>query len=620
MTTLIADIEGNGLLNTVDKIWIVSIGDADTGKIQSYYDGSPHGSVEVGIERLQEADRTVWHHGLGFDIPCIQLVLGKTIDWSRVVDTLILSKLENPDRKGVKPHALESWGHRVGVHKVPDLDWTKWDPGMISRCETDVLITARVYDKLKYLLAKQPDAVALEHGVAWETTQMIHRGMRLDVPYTQKLLGEFLDEIQVKRADLQQIFPPILVSAKASEPVKTLKVVNKNHALHGKLDPGQPYCPVVVQEFNPGSREQAVARFQKKYAWEPTVFTDAGNPKLNKDVLNELTFPEAEPLLEYFDLDKKIGQINSAIKKDGSGGGWLHHLRNNGRVHAGLNPLGTVTGRPSCSSPNVQQVSKKDKRMRKCWKPTEGRVMVGVDASGLELRCLSHYLARYDDGAYMKTLLEADIHTTIMEMWGFHLRDQTKRGEYGWLYGAGDPKLGLIATQDAAEAKLPCRVPGDTLKQKGAWMRSTLLTGLTGLDQLIDEVKRRAATKCIRGLDGRNLWIRSDHSALNTLLQSAGIIIVKKAIEMMPQALAEAGYNQGVTDFSYDAEWYKDPNIDAACVMWVHDEVQLESRPEIAEDVGRIVGECMTEAGKFFSFRCPVDYEVKVGNDWAETH
>jgi DNA polymerase-1 len=626
MVTLAADLEGDGLLDTIEKIWVCSIADVEDRVVTAYYEGGPAGGLEVAIARLKAADRTIWHHGLGYDLLAIKAVLGETLDWTKVIDTLVLSKLDNPVRTGIKAHSLASWGHRVGVHKLPDLDWKVWSPGLIDRCNSDVTITLRVWDALKHMLDTQPTAVALEHGCAWETAQIVHRGMALDVECAQNLLSEFLEENEQCTAALKKLFPPIFVSPQPGKPVKELKIINKNHPLRGMLDPGVEFCPVELQEFNPGSRQQVAERLITKYGWRPTEFTDMGSPKINADVLEDLPYPEAAPLKEYFTVDKKIGQLNSPIKKDGSGGGWLHHVRPSGRVHAGLNPIGAITRRPSCSSPNVQQVNKKDLRMRQCWVATPGWRMVGVDAAGLELRGLAHYMVPYDNGAYMETLLEGDIHTEVQHLWGFYSRDQVKRGEYGWLYGAGDLKLGLIFMQDAALAGKPANFgplgipPTKDLAVIGARMRKTLQDRIQGVSSLIADVKARSKQGWLKALDGGILQVRSEHAALNLLIQSAGILIVKKAMVLVPAALEAAGMRICVPDYGPKKRWAGRDDFDVACVMWVHDELQFEVRPGLEDQVGQIVSDCITQAAIDLGFRCPIHGTFKAGDNWAETH
>jgi DNA polymerase-1 len=260
--------------------------------------------------------------------------------------------------------------------------------------------------------------------------------------------------------------------------------------------------------------------------------------------------------------------------------------------------------------------------MRRAWVPGPGKVLVGVDAEGLELRCLAHYLARTDGGAYGRMLIDGDksdatdCHSLTQRLVGLYSRDNAKTLMYAWLYGSGDKNLGSIITRDAVEANRPINYShlGITLKGKkvpalgtlGKAARSALQNGVDGLGKFAEGVKRQAKyTGKLKALDGRTLWIRSPHSALNFLLQSAGIIVMKQAIATATPALEAMGLVE---------------DVDFALVMWVHDEVQYEAAPEHADMVGDILAAQIVNAGPTLGFRCPLAGSKDIGASWAETH
>jgi DNA polymerase I-like protein with 3'-5' exonuclease and polymerase domains len=196
-------------------------------------------------------------------------------------------------------------------------------------------------------------------------------------------------------------------------------------------------------------------------------------------------------------------------------------------------------------------------------------------------------------------------------------RNNTKRAEYAMIYGGGNAKLGIIAYQNAYEtgaeinysalglaASARGRRPSNSAVGKA--MREAIEQGITGFGSLVNDVKTRSRkTGKLRGIDGRTLWVRSDHSALNLILQSAGIIIIKKAMQLAPSALAAAGLVE---------------DEDFGLVIWPYDELQYEVRPEVAERVGEVVADCITAAGEQLNFRCPLAGSYNVGPTWAETH
>jgi DNA polymerase-1 len=331
---------------------------------------------------------------------------------------------------------------------------------MERRCNNDVVTGEAIYLKLKPMYEIMPDAVRTEHAVAWEVAKMVRKGIRLDVPYAIELAKKFRGVLEEINRELQPVFPPILVSAKPSKPERSLKVVNRNHPLSGLLDPGAPYCPLVVQEFNPASTQQVAYRLKAKYDWKPTAFTPGGAPEVSETTLSGLEYPEAAVFLKYLKASKNLAYVDGKPKNNWEGGGWLHHEKN-GRVHPSLNPTGTISHRPSCSKPNLQQVPTLAE-LRRAFIAAQGRKLVGVDAEGLEMRMLGHYLARHDGGAFAREVVDGDIHTKIMQLVGWDLVDDpavikkvcrynTKSMEYAIIYGAGNPKLGQMAWDNARE-------------------------------------------------------------------------------------------------------------------------------------------------------------------------
>ena len=317
------------------------------------------------------------------------------------------------------------------------------------------------------------------------------------------------------------------------------------------------------------------------------LFTNQGKPKVDEAVLKGLDYPEAALMVEYLTLTKRLGQVADGKES------WIN-LEKDGRIYGRVNPCGAVTSRCTHSGPNVAQVpgvgAPWGVRCRSLFTVPTGFKLVGVDASGLELRCLAHYTYPFDGGKYAKEILEGDIHTANQKAAGLPTRDQAKTFIYALCYGAGDAKIGKILNGG---------------RKEGREMKKMFFSRLPALKKVMDGIQYRLNTQdYLTGIDGRKLRIRSEHSALNTLLQSAGAIAMKEATRLLHKNLGLRGL--GLPDVLQ--------------VAHVHDEIQLQVREDLANDVGLLAVQSIQEAGTALGFRCPLDGEYKAGGNWAETH
>lgn len=614
MARLVFDIESNGLLDTVSRIWCIVIKDLDTGAVDRYNDQpiprNIAGNISEAVDRLCAASILVAHNGLDYDYRAILKVLGVDLGRHKIVDTMLLGRLINPERSG--GHSLESYGEEFGLPKGDHSDFSQWSIEMEDYCVNDVEITYRCAQKFLRITADWGRSAELEHACAWVVLQQRDNGFGLDERAATELAATYLDEMNGLEAELRKAFPPIYVADKEFTPKKDL-------ARMGYVG-GARFTKIKIQEFNPGSGPQIEMRFRRKYGWKPRKFTDQGAAATDESVLKGLPYPEAAILARFARLDKQWGQIAAPKKKNGTGGGWLQHCVN-GRVHGYVNTNGAVTGRMTHSKPNSANIDKEPK-MRALWIPRIGWVLVGCDAEGLELRALGHYLAPYDGGAYARAVVEGkkedgtDAHSLTKKIAGLYSRDSAKTLIYAMIYGAGDPKVGSIIVADAREAgkytaedspHLFHKGKKKTNAQLGREVRAKIETGITGLGQLkkaiLSKVKRDG---WIRGIDGRKLRIRSEHSALNTALQSCGGIAMKVALVILYDDLTAAGYVHGV-DYAFCAN--------------VHDEWQIETPThDMAEIVGKAAADAIRKAGESLNLRVPLAGAYAIGQNWSETH
>jgi DNA polymerase-1 len=574
MTRLIFDIETNGLAPT--KVWCIITKDIDTGVISSYVEGQ-WPTFNIAIAQAQEV---IGHNIIGYDIPACEKLLGTDFSACKITDTLVMSRLADPQREA---HSLGHWGEKLGYPKGDYSDWTHYTHDMLLYCEQDVNVNHEVYKALlKELEDFKPDSLELEHDVQRIIQQQIRNGWLLDSPKARDLVAELQEKSYSLEEEVQRVFIPLPTFVKEVTPkVKKdgdFSTVGLKFLGDQWEQVAGPFSRIDWPVFNLGSRQQ-IGRYLKHFGWKPKAFTETGHPIVSEDILNNVKgIPEAELIASYLLVGKRIAQVRS----------WLEAANEDtGRVHGYVNTNGAVTGRMTHSKPNLAQVPSSSSlygpECRSCWIVPKGYKLVGVDASGLELRMLAHYM---NDADYTNTILTGDIHTANQKAAGLDTRNQAKTFIYAYLYGAGDEKIGSIAGGGRAVGK----------RLKDSFLKAT-----PALAKLKENVAQSAAKGYITGLDGRKVFIRSEHAALNSCLQSAGSLIMKQALIILDR---------------YAILW----GIDYKFVGNIHDEFQVEVREDQASKFGALAASCIEAAGIHFKLRCPLAGEFNVGNSWADTH
>ncbi len=547
MKRLAIDIETDDLDATT--IWCAVTKDIDTGEVKVW-------KAANGLRQyIEDQDLLIGHNIISFDLPVLKKLWNLNTNSNPLRDTLIMSRLLNPVLE--KGHSLDSWGVRLGLKKG---DFSDFDGGlsedMVEYCIQDVEITHALFTHLDSSLLDWGKSVDLEHEVATVVKKQEVNGFKLDVPKCMTMLSDWQQSLMDIEEELQQVFQPITTERYSDKTGKRLK--DK------------------VEVFNPGSRKQIAERLMS-LGWKPRKHTEKGSVIVDEKVLQTVRIPQAKPILRYLLLQKRVAQVKS----------WVENVSERGRVHCKVRTNGAITGRMTHSKPNLAQVprvgSEYGEECRSVWTVEDGNVLLGADASGLELRMLAHYM---DDKNYTKEILEGDIHTANMQAAGLTDRDQAKTFIYAFLYGAGPAKIGQI-------------VGGG--EREGRRLIDSFLKNTPALQKLKDKVSRLAEKEWLPGLDGRRLIVRSQHAALNTLLQGAGAIVMKQALIMLNRKLIHA-------------------NMDARFVANVHDEWQIETTEQDAETVGHFAVQSIRQAGIRLNLRCPLDGEFKVGLNWAATH
>ncbi len=574
---LVFDIETDDLKAT--KVWCIVAQDVDTNEIFKF----PPNKLDDGVKLLQSADRLIGHNIIGFDVPMIKKFFDVDLTDIELLDTLVLSRLFNPTREG--GHSLEKWGYKLGFNKIEFEDYQNYSSDMLNYCVRDVQLNTLVLKELKKeAKGFSKESVCLEHDIADIMKRQEQDGFKFHEINANLLLAELRQEMQSIEDEVHETFQPKWVDDKLVTPyIRKDGVLSKRGLTDEeyerclKTSNYEPFMRKTLQEFNLGSRKQ-IGEYLTDFGWKPDRFTPTGQPIVDEKTLSEIThIHEANLIAKFLLLQKRIAQIES----------WLESLQEDGRVHGFVIPNGAITGRMTHRNPNLAQVpsssSPYGKECRSCWIVEEGNKLVGIDASGLELRMLAHYM---DDKEFINEIINGDIHTANQKLAKLKSRDKAKTFIYALMYGAGDEKLGKV-------------VGGNTSDGKRA--RQYFFDNKPEFKSLRDRVQRAAAKKYLKGIDGRKLYIRNNHAALNTLLQGAGAIVMKKALSLLDNKL-------------------KLNTIDYKFVANIHDEWQVEVRESQADFVGLRAVEAITEAGEHFNLRCPLDGEYKIGDNWSETH
>jgi DNA polymerase-1 len=607
---LLFDLETDGLLPELTKIHCLVLVDPESDREPEAYHAGPFepcaGSILDGVSRLRAADAICGHNIQGFDLPALRKVgadvgvlpTDDTIVWSRLVfsdrkeQDFGLHKKHRIDPKYIGQHSLGSWGNRLGIAKGEYTgDFKEFSQEMLDYCIQDVKVNRALWRYLRPLLPgwvskSGVSTVQIESFFNQFCLDLETAGVQVDGQAADKLLGILLKRRAELDDELHRTFPPTRVpyAVNAKTGRQTFRTVDGERVDHK------------VVPFNPGSRQQLADRLIAKYGWVPEDFTKTGDPVMAEEVLLGLSdvYPEAKIAAERFVVQARIG-----ILEEGNGS-YLRLCDAQGRLHGRFIHIGTVTHRCAHKSPNLGNPTSINKpfgrEIRGLFVSLPGYTFAGGDASGLELRMLGHYLARWDGGHYAEIVDSGDPHSlhrdAINAGTGLGVdRTTTKTLGYAWLYGAGDEKLGRIVGSN---------------RVMGARIRKALRTKIDGMSPLLSSLEEAVKLRGhIISLDKRRVGLRKSHAALNTLLQSAGAVVMRWQPYFLKRRLEEAGIRWG-TDYI--------PHLH------VHDELQGSLRPQYMDAFRDAFTRGFEDTRAELGLRVPLRCEVKFGKNWAETH
>lgn len=674
---MIFDIETNGLLPELDRVHTMHCLDTSDGKKLrfnggKFADGTPaprDGTLEEGCQLLMQQRRLIGHNIIRFDLPALQ----KVYPWFRIPftttirDTMVMARLRWPNlreidskaiRRGKRPAAftgamvgantLKAWGMRLGVLKADyEGEWHSFTQEMETYAAQDPVTNLALWEKcLERPVAEECEN--LEQRVQELIAMQTAYGFRFDVEAATDLERELRGRKAELMDGLRAAFPPWY------EPVKKggqpLVFIPKRDNAKLGYTAGVPVTKTKLVSFNPGSRLQIADRLQTLYDWQPIEFTDKGQPKVDETTLGSLDhIAEAKVLIDYLTVEKRLGQL-----ADGDNA-WLKMVGTDGRIHGDVNTLGAITRRMTHSKPNMAQVPSLvnargpvpyGKESRSLFTVRPGCKLGGCDAEGLELRMLAHYMAKDDGGEYGRAVVDGkkedgtDVHTVNQRLIQLNSRNSAKTWIYAYLYGAGLLKLGMVIVEDMTAEQREAfnrktRKRFDALVAKGSksaaeWpafkegaiatlgkqARARVEEGLPALGKLQERVKRLAKkTGELQTLDGGKLHVRSQHSALNTLLQGGGAVVMKKALVILADWLMGRGW---VPDRLTGA-WTRGSDV-MGFVANVHDEFQMEIPDHLVDEIGELAKASIRAAGEAYGMRVALAGSFDAGDNWAASH
>lgn len=633
---IILDLETDGLLDTLTQVFCAVAYDTQTHEYTQFSPKTIHNLPTF----LDSVKAMSCQNGIGFDLKVLKKIYNYEYK-GQYVDTLLLSRILWPDLENIQyqdekgntkttrhPHSVEAWGIRFGIAKPVIEDYATYTPETLHRCKEDVKIQAELYKHIQKTIResavrdsrtanKWDTIIAMEQKV-WNLLEASSdRGWQFDLELGYKLVEELDQKVKEIEGKLIPVLPKRCLQltktesgatkcykadgtyTKAAEDwFKNSPFTNKNNHIIGAMG---DFCKVRFDDFNIGSSDQ-VKTYLLTNGWEPKEW-NFKKDKHGKPVRDERRqmikmSPKIPKTAEDWDeIANSIGnpdiallaERNKASHRRSQIQGLIDNVRMDHRIEAQANTCSTNTARMTHRI--VVNIPKADPKiyygtqMRSLFTASPGMVLVGADASALEARCEAHYVFPYDEAAALE-LIQGDIHSLNAEIFQT-TRNIAKNGKYAILYGCSPQKL-------AATIGKPLKMATE--------IYDSYWNGNPALKQLKEDLeKEHEQYGYLIGIDGRPLTIRYKHAIINTLFQSCGAIAIKYALCYLDRGL-------------------RNMNLDAKLLGVFHDEMQLECKPEIAEQVGEIAKQSLKEAGKHLKLNVELDGEYKIGHNWAETH
>jgi len=618
MRTVVIDTETNALKGYT-KCHVLVCRDVDTDEVATFR--HIHLYPDAARNYFDNVECIIGHNLLGFDCGVLESYLGRDVlKDKQLYDTLILSRLFNYNQEG--GHSLEAWGNRFHFPKDLFSDFSKWSKELEQRCIVDTLLTKRLYIFFRKYLEnpKWKKPIELEHKVATLCNTLNTNGFSFNITLAKHLYEEILAKVTTLRDSFREAFPPKskLVRYIVPSSTKSGSLKLKDFRWHDSTDlsafsADAPFSLFEYEEFNPNSPVQIVQRLNEA-GWKPTNKTkghilaerNKDKEKLavykktgwKVDEENLATLPDDAPeaarkLAEYLLLNSRLGDLTEWIS--------LYNPAT-GRIHGTFNGMGSWTHRKSHNSPNMANIPALVNRhgkpqpygpeFRSLWCAPEGKVLVGCDAEGIQLRLFAHFC---NDLKLIKAIVEGkkedktDIHSLNKQVLDTicNSREVAKTYIYALLLGAATAKQSEILGCSPREAEAGLQ---------------RILSYYPGWKVLKEtKLKKDGLRGYFEGLDGRLVIVPDAHRVLAGYLQNGESVVMKMASLLWTRQL-------------------DDKKIPYWFVNDVHDEWQTETYPEYAETVGQLQAESIRIVGEELNLNCPLAGKYVVGQNWKETH
>jgi len=613
------DIETNGFMPTVDKIWMLVLVNVDTGEVKSYVskDGNPdHFTIHEGLNELHKADVIIGHNVIGYDNVVLKHLTGWEPDpHQKVMDTWVLSQLNQYKRD--HKHGLEGWGSKLGYPKLPFDNFSEYTDEMLTYCIRDVELNAKVYkylvEEATKIIAKFPlyrKGIDVEMEFAKIESDIRNKGWMFDMASAQTLLTKINNELNAIESVLEPRIGMRCIKTDGKDEFKepawrkdgcytvaTVRHFGYEQETGRTTRPIEgPYSRISFEQGKVGSIEVA-KDWLYSLGWVPDEWNVEKingkfvnkSPKITETSLVNLG-ADAMLLSNYYSIRSRKGILE----------GWIEAVKQSpdNRLHGRMWTIGTPTFR--CRHEVVANIPSIDSaygpEMRSLLICEPGTVIVGADSSGNQMRGLCHYI---NDNDFTNEVINGDVHQRNADtLSNIHAcsRRTAKPWLYAYLFGAGPAKLGNILT-----GKVNIKIGKDS-----ASLFETSIPGLKSIKDKLSSLFEKTSgafgkdKAFIRGIDGRMVFVSSQHQVLNYLLQTAEGVTCKAAIVYMRDKLNSLGIKYYFT-------------------LHYHDEFALVVEEQYAEQVSALAIEAFTEAPKWFNINC-MGGDAHTGKTYAEVH